>query len=295
MEETRYRKVFITGALGFIGRALMARYQALGAQTCGLDVRADPAAGVIRGNVTRPEEWQGNINGSDLVIHTAAIVTNNIKGEEAWRVNVLGTRRVLDAAIKAGARRFVHISSLAANQNNWTLAFSVGRKGRVWHELEENDHLAAVLWAVEKIQPEVAARQFGPAAYGYFMPREKENLAARGVEDQEPDGDHGCAGYAGENPVFRQLTEKGVAMSDGTVVKLPPPILANPALTGNNFQFSFQSQNGVPYVVLSSPTTGPWSPSGQMRTRLEAFLEMLQNRAKKPAQEVSKRSLSQQH
>ncbi len=72
------------------------------------------------------------------------------------------------------------ISSLAVNQNNWTLAFSVGRKGRVWHELEEKDHLAAVLWAVGKIRPEVAARNFPPAAYGYFTPREKGNLVAGG-------------------------------------------------------------------------------------------------------------------
>jgi len=70
------------------------------------------------------------------------------------------------------------ISSLAANQNDWTLAFAVGRKGRAWHELEENDHLAAVLWAVEKIKPEVASRHFGPAAYGYFIPQGKETLVA---------------------------------------------------------------------------------------------------------------------
>ena len=114
MAKTRYRKVFITGALGFVGRALSARYRELGAETCGLDVRADASANVAAGDVSLPEEWQAYINGSDLVIHTAAIVTNNVTREEAWRVNVLGTRRVLDAAKKAGAKRFVHISSLAA-------------------------------------------------------------------------------------------------------------------------------------------------------------------------------------
>ena len=114
MAKTQYRKVFITGALGFVGLALSARYRELGAETRGLDVRADPATGVIAGDVARPEDWQSHINGSDLVIHTAAIVTNNVTREESWRVNVLGTRRVLDAAIRAGAKRFVHISSLAA-------------------------------------------------------------------------------------------------------------------------------------------------------------------------------------
>jgi hypothetical protein len=32
---------------------------------------------------------------------------------------------------------------------------------------------------------------------------------------------------AGENPVFKELIEKGVTMSDGTAFKLPPPILAD--------------------------------------------------------------------
>jgi len=114
IDYTRYHQVFITGALGFVGRALAARYRALGAEVRGLDVRADSAAKVVAGDVTQPEAWQTHIDGCDLVIHTAAIVTNNVVREEAWRVNVLGTRRVLDAAKQAGVQRFVHISSLAA-------------------------------------------------------------------------------------------------------------------------------------------------------------------------------------
>lgn len=118
MNQTRYRKIFITGALGFVGRALSAAYRELGAQTCGLDVRSDASANVVAGDVSRPEEWQHVLTDCDLVIHTAAIVTNNVSREEAWRVNVLGTRRVLDAAIKAGVKRFVHVSSLAAMRFN---------------------------------------------------------------------------------------------------------------------------------------------------------------------------------
>ena len=118
MNQTRYRKIFITGALGFVGRALSAAYRELGAQTCGLDVRSDASANVVAGDVSRPEEWQDMLTDCDLVIHTAAIVTNNVSREEAWRVNVLGTRRVLDAAIKAGVKRFVHVSSLAAMRFN---------------------------------------------------------------------------------------------------------------------------------------------------------------------------------
>lgn len=118
IEGTRYRQVFITGALGFVGRGLSARYRALGAQVRGLDVQADVAADVAAGDVTRPAGWQAHLDGSDLLIHTAAIVTNNVPRAEAWRVNVLGTRRVLDAAKQAGVKRFTHISSLAAMRYN---------------------------------------------------------------------------------------------------------------------------------------------------------------------------------
>lgn len=118
MDKTRYRKIFITGALGFVGRALSAQYRQRGAETFGLDIRADVSANIVAGDVSQPEEWQSVLSGCDLLIHTAAIVTNNIPRQEAWRVNVLGTRRVLDAAIQAGVKRFIHISSLAAMRFN---------------------------------------------------------------------------------------------------------------------------------------------------------------------------------
>lgn len=114
MEATRYQKVFVTGARGFMGQALVKRYRELGAEVRGLDVTADPGMGVVSGDVARPDEWEQAVQGSQLLIHTAAIVTNNVAREKAWRVNVLGTRRVLEAARQAGVQRFVHISSLAA-------------------------------------------------------------------------------------------------------------------------------------------------------------------------------------
>jgi nucleoside-diphosphate-sugar epimerase len=114
METTRYHKVFVTGARGFVGRALMERYRTLGVETLGLDINADPELGVVAGDVSQPQGWENHLQGCDLLIHTAAIVTNNVTHEEAWRVNVLGTRQVLEAAQRAGVQRFIHLSSLAA-------------------------------------------------------------------------------------------------------------------------------------------------------------------------------------
>jgi nucleoside-diphosphate-sugar epimerase len=114
LEHTQYHKVFVTGALGFVGQAILEHYRKLGVEARGLDLSAAPEVCVVAGDVSRPETWQEHIDGCDLVIHTAAIVTNNVTRQEAWRINVLGTRRVLDAAVRAGVRRFLHISSLAS-------------------------------------------------------------------------------------------------------------------------------------------------------------------------------------
>jgi nucleoside-diphosphate-sugar epimerase len=106
-------RVFITGASGFIGSALAARFRDQGAEVRGVDLRADPAAGVVAGDITDPGAWQQHAAGCDLVVHTAAVVSLRLDQPDAtWRANVVGTRNALDAATSAGARRFVHFSSV---------------------------------------------------------------------------------------------------------------------------------------------------------------------------------------
>ncbi len=106
--------MFITGALGFIGRALGERYRELGAEVRGVDLRSEEAAGVISGDVAQAGDWQDAMAGSDLVIHTAAVVSNAAGLASQWQLNVMGTRLALDGAVRAGARRFVHFSSIRA-------------------------------------------------------------------------------------------------------------------------------------------------------------------------------------
>jgi nucleoside-diphosphate-sugar epimerase len=107
-------KVFVTGAGGFIGRAVAERLGSQGAEVVGVDFAADPERGVVAGDVSEAGSWQAAVAGADVVVHTAAIVSNAYDVDESWRVNVLGTRNVLDAAATAGVRRFVHISSVRA-------------------------------------------------------------------------------------------------------------------------------------------------------------------------------------
>ncbi|WCB91871.1 Aurachin B dehydrogenase [Baekduia alba] len=106
-------KVFITGARGFIGAALARRYAAGGHDVRGVDVAASSDGAIVAGDIAAPGAWQDRAAGCDLVIHTAAIVS--MRGDDpgaVWRVNALGSRHVLDAAVRGGARRVVHLSSV---------------------------------------------------------------------------------------------------------------------------------------------------------------------------------------
>jgi nucleoside-diphosphate-sugar epimerase len=113
-ERGAVTRVFITGANGFIGRALAARLTRSGHQVSGVDLRADPERGVVAGDVGVAGPWADAAAGADWVIHTAALVSNVPDLDTAWRVNVVGTRAVLDAAVAGGCRRFVHVSSVRA-------------------------------------------------------------------------------------------------------------------------------------------------------------------------------------
>jgi nucleoside-diphosphate-sugar epimerase len=106
--------VFITGALGFIGRRLAERYRAAGAEVVGVDQRANAELGVVAGDLTLPGSWQEAASDAELVIHTAALVGMRGHSDAFWRVNALGTRNSIEAAARGGRGRFVHFSSIVA-------------------------------------------------------------------------------------------------------------------------------------------------------------------------------------
>ncbi len=107
-------RVFVTGALGFVGRALLERYRGLGVQVAGMDQRADPEWNVVAGDLGEPGAWQKHADGCDLLVHTAAVVSNVAPPELYRRIGLGGTRLALDAAVRGGARRFLHVSSMGA-------------------------------------------------------------------------------------------------------------------------------------------------------------------------------------
>ncbi len=108
------QSALITGAAGFIGSRLAERLRAAGVSVRGVDRSTDLKREITAGDVGEPGTWQDAAAGRDLVLHTAAVVSNAATRDVAWRTNVLGTKHAIDAAVRGGARRFVHISSVRA-------------------------------------------------------------------------------------------------------------------------------------------------------------------------------------
>jgi len=107
-------RVLVTGAAGFIGRAVVARLREHGCEVVGVDSAPDPDPQVVRGSTVDPSGWEHLLDGVGAVVHTAAIVSNAASHAEAWQVNVLGTARVVEAMVRAGVPRLLHVSSVMA-------------------------------------------------------------------------------------------------------------------------------------------------------------------------------------
>ena len=101
--------VAVTGAGGFIGRAVCDRLRADGHAVRGIDLHgADVAA-----DVTDPAATAAALRGCDAVVHAAAIVEEGGRMDDYVRVNTRGTRNVLDGLRSHPPARAVVLSSVA--------------------------------------------------------------------------------------------------------------------------------------------------------------------------------------
>jgi uncharacterized protein YbjT (DUF2867 family) len=116
-KHRKSRTLAVTGGTGFVGEHLLRL--ALGG---GYDVHAltrgwkppEDEIDWVNGALDRPETLVKLCTGADAVIHVAGLISGSKQAFEA--VNVGGTAAMIDAARKAGVRRFIHVSSLAARE-----------------------------------------------------------------------------------------------------------------------------------------------------------------------------------
>jgi nucleoside-diphosphate-sugar epimerase len=119
-------RVLVTGANGFVGRALVAYAK----QTTDMDVRSAvrpsravdmPVGDVVKvAGLDAGTDWRQAVRGCDAVVHAAARVHVMRDGEQAplalyRQVNVDGTLALARQAVAAGVRRFVFLSSIKVN------------------------------------------------------------------------------------------------------------------------------------------------------------------------------------
>jgi nucleoside-diphosphate-sugar epimerase len=118
-------RILVTGATGFVGRALVARMLADGEHQirCAIRSASTAVAGsetAIIGDIDGRTDWSAALRGVDCVVHLAARVHDlKVRGRaalESYRaVNTAGTISLARQATDANVARFVFLSSVKVN------------------------------------------------------------------------------------------------------------------------------------------------------------------------------------
>lgn len=111
-------KALVTGATGFLGRAVSLRLQELGWEVVGLG--RDPQAGqllaergirFLQADLRDKKRIEEVCEGRDLVIHCAALSSPWGRYRDFYEINAAGTENVVAGCLRGGAKRLVHIST----------------------------------------------------------------------------------------------------------------------------------------------------------------------------------------
>jgi nucleoside-diphosphate-sugar epimerase len=115
----------VTGATGLLGNNLVRLLVSRGVHVKALarsrekaeKQLADLPVEIVVGEMANVSGFAKELNGVDVIFHTAAYFRDNYKGGKHWKqlfaANVLGTAHLFAEAYKAGVRRIVHTSSVA--------------------------------------------------------------------------------------------------------------------------------------------------------------------------------------
>ncbi len=116
-----YKTVLVTGGAGFIGRHLVNALLDLGKEVVVLDDLSTAAPKVnprrvrlIHADIREPKGIAEAANGADLIFHLAANSNGTISVENIrldFETNAMGTFNILEAALRAGTKRVLYVSS----------------------------------------------------------------------------------------------------------------------------------------------------------------------------------------
>jgi NADH dehydrogenase len=141
-------RVFVTGATGFVGRAVIHALRAEGYIVRCLVRRGSErkmqglgAVERVEGDILIRRGLEDEMAGCDAAIHLVGIIREHpASGTTFQIVHTLGTRNVLQAAARAGVRRFLHMSALGVragaqaryHQTKWAAEEAVRGSGLNW-------------------------------------------------------------------------------------------------------------------------------------------------------------------
>ena len=165
-------RAFVSGATGFIGR-----------EFC--------AAGhfdVTPGDLRQPG-WEAKLRGTEVVVHLAGVAHSRVGDARYEEVNVQATRRLADAAVRAGVRRFVFVSSIKVNGE----ATPAGEPFRASDAPAPEDEYGRSKWRAEQALARVAGLEvvvirpplvYGPGVRANFL--RLLQLVASAIERRKP-------------------------------------------------------------------------------------------------------------
>lgn len=119
------KRIFVTGASGFVGREICRRLLADGHSITALlrqyknppsFLTSNERVKIHRGDVTNPSSLEGALDGHDAVIHLIGIIREIPERKVTFkRLHLDATDNMIKAAKKAGIERFIHMSALGAS------------------------------------------------------------------------------------------------------------------------------------------------------------------------------------
>lgn len=144
------KRILVTGADGFVGRALCARLAGAGFTVVPVVRTARKQGDVGIGDLGQYAQWPTLLQDVRAVVHLAARahITNESASDplsEFRRVNVHGTMRLAEAALAAGVTRFVFMSSIGVNGS-----FTEGRAFRETDTPRPSEPYAISKWEAEQ-------------------------------------------------------------------------------------------------------------------------------------------------
>lgn len=140
--NSKQKKVYVTGATGFIGEKLVQSLVQKGYKTTCLVRSPDKAkhleslnVSIVKGDITNRKQVQKTIQDHSTIYHLAAWYEIGVPASKETlmrTINVAGTKNVLEEAWKSGAERIIYCSTVGALGNS-------GPQGHIADEHHNHD------------------------------------------------------------------------------------------------------------------------------------------------------------